>query len=228
MTGLRRTLRDRRGFTLVELVVVLVILGITASFAVPALTGYIDTSKEKKAVSEAQACVMAATDLGAAQYADEQKKAVEAKFGGSATLGNLGGWITLLQSTDAPAVTSGEVALTEGLGQYYLHTTSQPSGNMPMTKMYEIVPDILSRADVSGSVEELTFNTEGVLHYLVYKNADGIIVVYTNDSSTTTVKSDDNNVVTVPTPKATDAPTDQPDEEKSYTGTDKENKVHKN
>ena len=64
MTGLRRTLRDRRGFTLVELVVVLVILGITASFAVPALTGYIDTSKEKKAVSEAQACVMAATDLG--------------------------------------------------------------------------------------------------------------------------------------------------------------------
>lgn len=171
---------------------------------------------------------MAATDLGAAQYADEQKKAVEAKFGGSATLGNLGGWITLLQSTDAPAVTSGEVALTEGRGQYYLHTTSQPSGNMPMTKMYEIVPDILSRADVSGSVEELTFNTEGVLHYLVYKNADGIIVVYTNDSSTTTVKSDDNNVVTVPTPKATDAPTDQPDEEKSYTGTDKENKVHKN
>ena len=55
MTGLRRTLRDRRGFTLVELVVVLVILGIAASFAVPALTGYIDTSKEKKAVSEAQA-----------------------------------------------------------------------------------------------------------------------------------------------------------------------------
>ena len=50
MTGLRRTLRDRRGFTLVELVVVLVILGITASFAVPALTGYIDSAKEKQAV----------------------------------------------------------------------------------------------------------------------------------------------------------------------------------
>ena len=29
MTGLRRTLRDRRGFTLVELIVVLVILGVT-------------------------------------------------------------------------------------------------------------------------------------------------------------------------------------------------------
>ena len=40
MTGLKKALRSRRGFTLVELVVVLVIAGITASFAVPALTGY--------------------------------------------------------------------------------------------------------------------------------------------------------------------------------------------
>ena len=56
MTGLKRTLRSRRGFTLVELVVVLVIAGITASFAVPALTGYIDNAKEKQAVSETQAC----------------------------------------------------------------------------------------------------------------------------------------------------------------------------
>ena len=67
MTGLRRPLRDRRGFTLVELIVVLVILGVLATFAVPALTGYIDSAKEKQAVSEAQACVMAATRLGAAQ-----------------------------------------------------------------------------------------------------------------------------------------------------------------
>ena len=44
MTGLKRTLRSRRGFMLVELVVVLVIAGITASFAVPALTGYIDNA----------------------------------------------------------------------------------------------------------------------------------------------------------------------------------------
>ena len=74
MTGLRRTLRDRRGFTLVELIVVLVILGVLATFAVPALTGYIDSAKEKQAVSEAQACVMAATRLGAAQYAKVQQQ----------------------------------------------------------------------------------------------------------------------------------------------------------
>lgn len=47
MTGLKRTPRSRGGFTLVELIVVLVILGVLATFAVPALTGYIDSAKEK-------------------------------------------------------------------------------------------------------------------------------------------------------------------------------------
>ena len=69
MTGLKKALRSRRGFTLVELVVVLVIAGITASFAVPALTGYIDNAKEKQAVSETQVCVMAATRSAAQKYA---------------------------------------------------------------------------------------------------------------------------------------------------------------
>ena len=61
----------------------------------------------------------------------------------------------------------------------------------------------------------------------VYTSTDGIQVVYTNSGSKASVKNDD-DFVAVPTPKATDAPTGQPDEEKSYTGTDKENKVHKN
>lgn len=203
MTGLRRTLRDRRGFTLVELVVVLVILGITASFAVPALTGYIDTSKEKKAVSEAQACVMAATDLAAARYAEDQQAVINAQYGGPSTLANLKGWAQV-PNPSAPELTTGDVALIEGRGEYRLHVSeSLPSGTFPATGD---TTDFTEQADVSGTISTLTLTPNGQLLYLVYTSADGIQVVYTNDGSTTTVKDND-NVVVVPTPKATDTPT---------------------
>ena len=120
MTGLRRPLRDRRGFTLVELIVVLVILGVLATFAVPALTGYIDSAKEKQAVSEAQACVMAATRLGAAQYAKVQQHNVNVSLNsgaGAAKDDSLDNWAPV-DGQSAPEITGGDVALTEGSGQY--------------------------------------------------------------------------------------------------------------
>ena len=40
--------KNKQGFTLVELIVVLVIRAILAALLVPALTGYIDRAKEKK------------------------------------------------------------------------------------------------------------------------------------------------------------------------------------
>ena len=86
MTGLKRTPRSRGGFTLVELIVVLVILGVLATFAVPALTGYIDSAKEKQAVSETQACVMTATRQGAQNYALVQNASITKKSDGADAL----------------------------------------------------------------------------------------------------------------------------------------------
>ncbi|MBQ9982750.1 MAG: prepilin-type N-terminal cleavage/methylation domain-containing protein, partial [Oscillospiraceae bacterium] len=49
-----------KGFTLVEIIVVLVILAVLATAMIPALTGYIDKAKEKTAIAEARNIVTAA------------------------------------------------------------------------------------------------------------------------------------------------------------------------
>ena len=53
-------MKNKKGFTLVELIVVLVILAILAALLVPALTGYIDKANKEKVVSECRMVVMAA------------------------------------------------------------------------------------------------------------------------------------------------------------------------
>jgi prepilin-type N-terminal cleavage/methylation domain-containing protein len=46
--------RNEKGFTLVEVIVVLIILGILAAIAVPALTGYIDKARDRMQAAEAR------------------------------------------------------------------------------------------------------------------------------------------------------------------------------
>lgn len=55
-----RKTKDKKGFTLVELIVVLVILAILIALLVPALTGYIDKAKDKKVHAELNLIVKAA------------------------------------------------------------------------------------------------------------------------------------------------------------------------
>ncbi|MDR2197612.1 MAG: type II secretion system GspH family protein [Coriobacteriales bacterium] len=45
--------RDKKGFTLIEVIVVLVILGILAAIAIPSLVGYIDKANQRTILAEA-------------------------------------------------------------------------------------------------------------------------------------------------------------------------------
>ena len=61
--------RKNHGFTLVELIVVLVILAILAAILVPALLGYIDKAREKQELLNAKACMTAVQAGLSEQYA---------------------------------------------------------------------------------------------------------------------------------------------------------------
>ncbi len=70
--------KDNRGFTLVELVVVLVILALLAALIMPGLLGYVDGVNEKAYINNAKAAITAAQSELSSLYQSGKKKAEKA------------------------------------------------------------------------------------------------------------------------------------------------------
>ena len=65
--GILKIFRQKHGFTLVELICVLVILAVLAALLVPSLTGYIDEAKQQAVISEAKG-VWTAAQAAASEF----------------------------------------------------------------------------------------------------------------------------------------------------------------
>lgn len=106
-----KKLKDKKGFTLVELIVVLVILAILAALLVPALTGYIDKANQEKVIAECRSVVVAAQTT-ASEYYGLNKSLKQADADYATNSKNALDQIATLAEVPTTSTTTGSVTTT--------------------------------------------------------------------------------------------------------------------
>ena len=129
-----RSKMNKKGFTLVEVIVVLVILAILAAILVPSMIGWIDKANQKAAVVEGRTILVAAQTIVSENYATYTGASAATALsttheGDAETLANVGASIT----TGSVTITGGQVTaftMTDSSGKY---TVTYSGGNFAVT-----------------------------------------------------------------------------------------------
>jgi type IV pilus assembly protein PilA len=77
----KRNMKNRKGFTLIELIVVIVIIGILAAIIIPRLSGFTDTAESRAVVADARTILTAAGAVYAETNATPTETLIKEKTG---------------------------------------------------------------------------------------------------------------------------------------------------
>lgn len=158
---LKKMKNNKKGFTLVELIVVLVILAILAALLIPALTGYIDKAKRKSIVAETRQVVMAAQTLVDEAYGSV-KAGTEITVGSADTnavkltavkeLAEVKGTVV---SVDMNSATLGTVDASHPAGTVVAKVVYQSADGKTQCTYYATVPADTKTTDGNYNVEKV-------------------------------------------------------------------------